>query len=980
MTIGGNRDIALKRLYHLERKFKNNETFREQYVKFMSEYVELNHMSSMNESAQNSQRIVYLPHHGVFKDNSSSTKLRVVFDASAKNNQGISLNDALLVGPVSQDNLIDIVLRFRFYKIAITADLQKMYRQILVHNDERDFQRILWRSSSDEPVQEYQLNTVTYGQSCASYLAIKCLRQLASENLERYPLAAHSLLNDTYVDDIITGANTIEDARILQTQLISLLSERCFKAHKWCSNVERALENVPMNLRELNANLNLSNSDVIRTLGLEWNPASDEFQFTTQSIDNASSKRVALSIVSKIFDPLGLIGPVLTIAKILMQGLWELKIDWDDPLPEAFLNKWKDFQRNLKNVNLIRIPRVVVDLSKSGRIFIHGFCDASENACIYVQWKDDNSTQTFVSLLCSKVKVAPLKRQSIPRLELCSALLLARLIVNVKQAIQINVDGIYAWSDSMVALYWIRGDTSRWKPFVSNRVTEIISYLHASHWGHVKSSENPADLLSRGATPAKLKDNQLWWHGPKWLSEPLPANSKQFPPEVSEDDIANVETETKVKARLCHLHTQQSFQNESIHKLIQDCSTMTKIERSLAYCLRFIGNCRKKVGDRLQTKLTLQEIGEVRQMIIKYTQNLHFREELQNLQGKGQMKASNKLYQLHAFLDENGIIRVGGRLQEAPWTFERKHPILLPAKCKVTRLIVERTHRTLLHASQQLLLASIRQQYWPLNAKNIVRQVCRSCIWCVRNNPKGLTQAMGSLPSDRIKPSRAFLVTGIDYAGPIITLLNKGRGRKTCKSYIALFVCFPTKAIHLELVSELSTAAFIATLRRFIGRRGVPRKICSDNATNFVGAKRELEEIYSFVRSAVKDSIDNVLIEMGIEWSFIPPYSPHLGGLWEAGVKACKYHLKRVMGNTLLTFEELYTVLVQIEACLNSRPLSPLSSNPLDLQPLTPGHFLTGAPLTSLPEVDLSSIQINRLDRWQLIQRTIQDFLETVGG
>lgn len=195
-----------------------------------------------------------------------------------------------------------------------------------------------------------------------------------------------------------------------------------------------------------------------------------------------------------------------------------------------------------------------------------------------------------------------------------------------------------------------------------------------------------------------------------------------------------------------------------------------------------------------------------------------------------------------------------------------------------------------------------------------------------------------------------------------------------------LFVCFSTKAIHLEATSELSTAAFLATLRRFIGRRGVPRKICSDNAINFVGAKGELEELYTFIRSSINGSVGHVLTERGIEWSFIPFYSPHMGGIWEAGVKSCKYHLKIIMGNFLYTFEELSTLLIQIEACLNSRSLSSMSSDPSDLQPLTPGHFLVGGPLTSLPEIDLMNTKINRLDRWELLQRSLQDFWKRWAG
>ena len=234
---------------------------------------------------------------------------------------------------------------------------------------------------------------------------------------------------------------------------------------------------------------------------------------------------------------------------------------------------------------------------------------------------------------------------------------------------------------------------------------------------------------------------------------------------------------------------------------------------------------------------------------------------------------------------------------------------------------------------------------------------------------------MGALPKDRVQPCRPFFVTGVDFAGPTVTLVNKGRGRKTNKSYIALFVCFATKAIHLEATSELTTAAFLATLLRFVARRGCPQRIYSDNGTNFVGANRELQEVFEFIRKEVEDSkISKFCSENNIQWSFIPPRSPHMGGLWEAGVKSCKFHLKRITGQSMFTFEGLATVLTQIEAILNSRPLTPMSSDPAEFQPLTPGHFLVGEPLTSVPDIGVTDVKLNRLNRWQLIQRNVQEF------
>ncbi|XP_011859384.1 PREDICTED: uncharacterized protein LOC105556885 [Vollenhovia emeryi] len=317
--------------------------------------------------------------------------------------------------------------------------------------------------------------------------------------------------------------------------------------------------------------------------------------------------------------------------------------------------------------------------------------------------------------------------------------------------------------------------------------------------------------------------------------------------------------------------------------------------------------------------LWVGEIYSSRLELIKHVQRHAFAQEIRDISDGGQIKSSSVLASLSPFIDQSGVLRVGGRLQKSLLEYENRHPILLPAKCRFTVCLFEREHSRMLHAGPQALLFSIRGTYWPLNGRNIARKVVRGCTTCFRNNPKPLTQIMGSLPLDRTGCRRVFSVVGIDYAGPIITAMSKDRGRKTNKSYIALFIYFSTKAIHLEAVSQLSSDAFIAALRRLAGRRGCPRKIYSDNATNFpVNEYCSLNEI---------------------QWSLIPPHALHMGGLWEAGIKSCKY-LKRVIGETVLTFEELSTVLVQIEACLNSRPLCQFPSSPNDLQPLTLAHFL----------------------------------------
>ena len=234
---------------------------------------------------------------------------------------------------------------------------------------------------------------------------------------------------------------------------------------------------------------------------------------------------------------------------------------------------------------------------------------------------------------------------------------------------------------------------------------------------------------------------------------------------------------------------------------------------------------------------------------------------------------------------------------------------------------------------------------------------------------------MGLLPTERLRPTPPFTVTGIDYAGPLMCKRGNPRKPTIVKTYACLFVCFSTKAIHIELVSDLTSDAFLAALTRFTGRRGCPTTLFSDNGTNFVGANRQLQDLQKLLTSkTTQDQILNFTNAHRIEWRFSPSRSPHFGGLWESNIKNMKTLLRKTIGTHNLTFEELSTVLVEVEATLNSRPLHPLdSTSPDGLSPLTPGHFIIGRPLRAPPsKVDLSS-KMSNLRRWNLTKRLSAD-------
>lgn len=327
---------------------------------------------------------------------------------------------------------------------------------------------------------------------------------------------------------------------------------------------------------------------------------------------------------------------------------------------------------------------------------------------------------------------------------------------------------------------------------------------------------------------------------------------------------------------------------------------------------------------------------------------------------------------MNPFIDEQGLIRIRGRLQNADLPAKTKTPIVLGAHPLVS-LLIQATHLRALHSGPQLTLCLLREEFWILRAQQTIRATLYRCVVCARERAQIQNELMGDLPECRVRPSiRAFLHCGIDYAGPIQVRSNPGRGHTSRKAYIAVFVCMTVKAIHLELVSDLSTAAFLASFDRFCARRGTPSHVYTDNATNFQGAQREL--INAWHNATQDPNVINQLVERGVQWNFIPPASPHFGGLWEASVKSVKYHTKRVIGSHTLTCEEMNTLLCKIEACLNSRPLGQFSDNYDDYSALTPGHFLIGTALYTIPNSSLLDEKETRLTRWQLLNQMRDGF------
>ena len=397
----------------------------------------------------------------------------------------------------------------------------------------------------------------------------------------------------------------------------------------------------------------------------------------------------------------------------------------------------------------------------------------------------------------------------------------------------------------------------------------------------------------------------------------------------------------------------------------QQISSYSHLKRVTAWALRFIDNCRKPATDR-STSLYLSstELAASETYWISITQREAFAVEIESLTKGQPLTKSSRLFSLHPVVDPSGLLRVGGRGQNSQMSFLVRHPVIRPGKHPITSLLITSEHYRLMHAGPTLLTASLSRRYHIPSCRKIVRSITHNCVICRRSTIRPKTQLQGQLPAECITPDTVFERVGLAYTGPFLLKYGLTRKPTIIKTYVCIFVSLTVKAVHLELVSDLTTDAFIATLRRFIARRGKPHLIWSDHGTNFVGAVRELDN--SLTSSRTK--------KQSITWKFRPERTPHFGGLWEAAVKSMKAHLKRVIGQTKLTFEEFVTILTQVEACLNSRPLTPLLCDGDTVEPLMPGHFLIGRPLEALPDPPASYRSMSLLRRWHLCQLSVRHF------
>ncbi|XP_063919435.1 uncharacterized protein LOC135134639 [Zophobas morio] len=948
-----NRETTLNTYLKMEARMSRRPQLNAAYITFLQEYRDLGHMQL---AAQPSMYV--MPHHCVQKETSSTTKVRVVFNGSSSDPNGTTLNQQLLPGPKLQKDLSHILMNFRLHAIAVTADIQQMYTQIWLNPKQRYLQHIFWRPDPASNVQEYELKTVTYGLAPSAYLAQRVLLQLVEDEGHEFPLAVQAITESTYVDDIAHGASTVEEAKSLQLQLANLLTRGGFQLRKWASNDPIALDHVPEQHRE--SPLNFSSDDPsIKILGLRWDPRSDTFTYYVQEFDSQITKRTVLSYIARIFDPMGWLSPIVFWAKHFLQQIWISKVGYDDILPPSLAEAWGRFSSQMRCLRALKIPRYI--LQSLPRLLLVGFSDASSkgySACIYLHAYDSSSTCSNY-LLKAKNKVAPLKTLTIPRLELCGALLLSRLLRDVIKSLKaVRFENVHLYTDSQIVLAWLHTSPHLLKTYVANRVVRILEHTSLHQWAHTVSNQNSADFASRGLFPEEIMDCHSWWNGPDFMQNP----PSKWP--LRGDNYVAPEKLPERKNDPIVLRIQADPENP-LYEVVSRFSSFSRLQRAFAFIRRWLLRIR---CPEMKGPLSSEEMRYSTLSLVRLTQQNHFPLLIEELRSKGH--TTTPLRKLFPFLDAMGIVRVGGRLRHSALPLDAKHPLLLPQKAHLSALICDYYHLYACHAGPRSVQTLIQQKFWIISIRSLLRQRIFRCIRCFKFKSKPVFPFMADLPPARVQPSKPFSSVGIDFGGPFTVRESRRRKAHTYKGYLCLFICMSTKAVHLEMVSELSTKA---SLNRFTARRGLPSDIYSDCGRNFLGAARHLREVSQFLRSHSSE-ITSSLTSLEIKWHFNPPAAPNFGGLWEAAIKSAKSLLYRSIGTSLLTFEEYSTLFCKIEAVLNSRPLCAVTSNPEDaVDYLSPGHFLVGRPLLQPPEAPLED-NLNWTCRWQLLSQLYQRF------
>ncbi|XP_055614693.1 uncharacterized protein LOC129761014 [Uranotaenia lowii] len=988
IRVPDSKKMAMNRWNCLEKRLLKDPALYGTMQRTMNDYIQKGYARELTQEELNVKRdrTWYLPIFPVTNPNKPN-KTRLVWDAAATSH-GISLNSMLLKGPDQLASLISVLLKFREFKVGISGDIREMYHQILIRESDQHCQRFFWSDELGVPPRTYVMQVMTFGARSSPSTAQYVKNTHAQQFKQTHPAAVSAIIEKHYVDDMLISTETVEEGISLASEVKSIHASAGFELRNFVSNSRKVVTtleqlNPPETCDEKNMNIGIA-ATTEKVLGMWWNTANDSFMFKISPRFDEDllegrrkpTKREVLRTLMLIFDPLGLVGHFLMFLKCLLQEIWRTSIGWDDPIGDEQFQKWTRWLNVLPQITTLKIPRcyrAVVSLSPDTNVQLHTLVDASENgmaAVVYLRFEKNGNIDCTIT--CSKTRVSPLKFLSIPRSELQSSLIGARLAKTVCENISFKVDQRFFWTDSRNVLSWMSADHRRYSQFVSHRVSEILELSELSEWHWIPSKLNVADEGTKWKKNPDLSSTCRWFQGPPFLRLP----SSQWP--LPEEPIEQTEIELRAHL-LCHA----ASPDKSVIPT-QKFSSWNKLLRCTSFIFRYISNlnsCRlnrkSSTGHLTDAELrascttgplTKAELQRSEIYLFRYAQEV-YKHEIEILSNhkvgilERNIPKNSPLHKLNPFLDDNLLLRVSGRTLACEFaSFDVSNPIILPRSDHITTLIVRYFHVRYHHQNHQTVVNELRQRYHIGGLKALYKTVRKNCQMCKNDSATPQPPLMSDLPLCRLAAfNRPFSYIGIDYFGPMIIK----NGRKQEKRWGVLATCLTIRAVHLQLVRSLTTDSCILAIRNIMCRRGVPITIYSDRGTNFIGADKELKRTLENVN---QDRLMEEFVTSETQWSFNPPASPHMGGAWERLVRSVKTNLAKLKPNHAPTEEILENMLIEIENVINSRPLTYVPTDDDSSPVLTPNHFILGSSNGLKPFVPFDDSALALKKGWQLSQ------------
>ncbi|MEM7375694.1 MAG: hypothetical protein AAF587_44285, partial [Bacteroidota bacterium] len=846
-----NYDLAYRRFETLTTRLKSDPSLLKAYQNTIDEQTKRGFVETVPQNELNPNHTVhYLPHHPVFKPSSATTKVRIVYDASAKQSKNsVSLNECLVRGPVIMPDLCLMLIRFRCGRTVVTSDIEKAYLHVALHLEDRDVTRFFWYRDDKNPLTDpaniviKRFARVPFGIICSAFLlAVSILHHLENEGSD----FAKSLAQDIYVDNVISSVPENQSVMEYYENSRKIFAQAGMNLREFCSNSQEFMDSIPAENRVKERDTHV--------LGMQWDSGGDDSLRVVRSPKwgkdkRKLTKRGILQTVASIFDPLGLSQPVMLPATLLLRDIWKIGKSWDATLGANIADQWFSIQQSLDGIHGFRIPRFLGEINSNCSIAAFG--DASKQAygvAVYIRVASSNSK--FSShLIFSKSRLAPACKSgsqknnvtvTLPRLELLGATIAARASNFCRESFPKTKLHIHLFSDSECVLHWLNSKKDL-RRFVDSRVTAIRSINDCS-FHYVGTNDNPADMLTRGKAIAELNDERLWWNGPAWLSLPESEWPQTNLPKMSSDALREVKDNKSVEltfANVADASWKGPFGIEFGH-----FSNLQKLIRVVWCILKFL---RLKIFEKLSNEskekwqangLILSKIDKgainengyeaTLQFLVRFVQKSEFGKDISSLKNGTKTPLIN---QLNLQIDSENLIRICSRYRHADLPETARCPVLLPKNHSFSELVVEDIHSKNKHVGPAQTLSELRRLYWIPNGRAYVQKVLRQCIPCriYKTSPTFKLPEMPPWPKERVSRSAPFQFVGIDYFGPMSVKIGSG----TSKMWACLFTCLATRGVHLEPVSDCTTVEFFNALLRFMARRGYPSQIISDNAAQF---------------------------------------------------------------------------------------------------------------------------------------------------